>query len=323
MPEGRAHRAQNTTRWPQQHPYDHPDHYGDGPGDGRAARTVPIGTGNARHRLGRELRRLREARPMRLEDAAARLEVAPSTLSRIETGKAPTRISYLAVLLDLYGVDDPAQCTRLADLAREGRHQDWWADYGGLLPGGAGHYLGLETAASHVSCFAAQAIPGLLQTAGYAATTWRATRPTLNAGQVRELVALTSRRQELMRRERRRLHVIIDESALVRSVAPAEVMAGQLEHLLAAVGPSVTVQVIRLASARPVLSPAFTVLALPDPADTGIACCAGLGGRIITTTRTAEVRAMHDTFTALAQAAMTPANSARLIKHLTRRGVAA
>lgn len=32
---------------------------------------------------------------------------------------------------------------------------------------------------------------------------------------------------------------------------------------------------------------------------------------------------MRDTFTALAQAAMTPANSERLIKNLTRRGVAA
>lgn len=156
MPEGRAHRAQNATRWPQQHPYDNPDHNYDEPGDGQAARTVPIGPGNARHRLGRELRELRKARSMRLEDAAARLEVAPSTLSRIETGKAPTRVSYLAVLLDLYGADDTARCRRLADLAREGRYQDWWADYDGLLPGGAGHYLGPETAASHVSCFAAR-----------------------------------------------------------------------------------------------------------------------------------------------------------------------
>lgn len=48
-----------------------------------------------RHGLGSELRALRQARSLRLEDVAAKLEVAPSTLSRIETGKAPTKMSYL------------------------------------------------------------------------------------------------------------------------------------------------------------------------------------------------------------------------------------
>jgi hypothetical protein len=47
-----------------------------------------------RHQLGRDLRQLREARSLRLEDVAAHADVAPSTLSRIQTGKAPTRTSY-------------------------------------------------------------------------------------------------------------------------------------------------------------------------------------------------------------------------------------
>ena len=41
--------------------------------------------------LGSELRRLREDHSIKLEEVASVLEVAPSTLSRIETGKAPTR----------------------------------------------------------------------------------------------------------------------------------------------------------------------------------------------------------------------------------------
>jgi transcriptional regulator with XRE-family HTH domain len=44
-----------------------------------------------RQRLGTALRELREERGILLADAAAELGVAPSTLSRIETGKAPTR----------------------------------------------------------------------------------------------------------------------------------------------------------------------------------------------------------------------------------------
>lgn len=42
----------------------------------------------SRHRLGTQLRQLRQARALRLADVAAELGIAGSTLSRIETGKA-------------------------------------------------------------------------------------------------------------------------------------------------------------------------------------------------------------------------------------------
>lgn len=62
-----------------------------------------------------------------MEDAAAHLGVKPSTISRIETGKAPVRLIYLAALLDLYGITDPAQRAALAGMARDGQRQHWWA----------------------------------------------------------------------------------------------------------------------------------------------------------------------------------------------------
>ena len=74
-----------------------------------------------RHLLGAELRRLRLARSLRLEDAADRLSLAPSTVSRIEAGKAPARTSYVALMLDLYQVQDLGVRRTLTDLAREGR----------------------------------------------------------------------------------------------------------------------------------------------------------------------------------------------------------
>src|ERR1700678_4038470 len=84
------------------------------------------GPGIRRQRLGAELRRLREDRYLRLEDVAARLGGATSTVSRIESGLAPTRTSYLAVMLDLYGLDDPGERAILTDLARDGRRKGWW-----------------------------------------------------------------------------------------------------------------------------------------------------------------------------------------------------
>src|ERR1700683_2094105 len=81
---------------------------------------MTIGPTVRRRRLGSELRRLREAQSIKLEEVAEKLGLAPSTLSRIETGKAPTRSAYLNSMLELYGVDDPGQRQVLLEMAREG-----------------------------------------------------------------------------------------------------------------------------------------------------------------------------------------------------------
>ena len=67
---------------------------------------MPLGPTVRRRRLGAELRRLREGHSLKLEEVAAQLGVAPSTLSRIETGKAPTKSAYLNQMLETYGVAD-------------------------------------------------------------------------------------------------------------------------------------------------------------------------------------------------------------------------
>src|ERR1700722_5035898 len=239
---------------------------------------VLVGPTIRRRRLGTDLRRLRETRSLRLEDVASRLGVAPSTLSRIETGKAPTRTSYLAVLLDVYGVDDPAKRRQLTDLAREGQRRGWWAEYEDLLPVGAGTYLGLEAEASLIRSFSAAVLPDLLQTESYAAGAVQASRSGLTAAQVSRLVELQLRRQELLRRPARtELQLVIDESTLLRSIGSAQVMASQLAHLLSVCAePGVQLRIVGLAAARPVLSEPFTILTFPDPADADVVSLTGL-----------------------------------------------
>jgi hypothetical protein len=127
-------------------------------------------------------------------------------------------------------VIDPQQRQYLAGLAREGQRKAWWARYGELLPRGADYLLGLEAAATMVRTFSVQTIPGLLQTPEYAAAIIRAARPGLPAEQTEALVTARMRRQEL-RYGQRELHAVIDESALLRTVGSAPVMAGQLDHL--------------------------------------------------------------------------------------------
>jgi transcriptional regulator with XRE-family HTH domain len=299
-----------------------------------------------RRRLGIDLRRLREARSLKLEEVAVHLGVAPSTLSRIETGKAPTRTSYLVVMLDLYGVTDASQRALLADLAREGQRRGWWWEYEDLLPAGSGNYLGLEAEACTLRAFEVQLIPDLLQTPDYARAVIAAGRPELPALQAERLVGVQMRRQEVLTgQDPLRLRLILDESALLRSVGPSGMMRQQLTRLAelaaaasadsqrdstadseagAAVGSAarvgVTIQVLPLAAAeRLVLTGSFGILSFAEPKDADVLCAAGLRGQVLLEEREADVNAMRLMFDALSLSALPPAASAELIGDLAAR----
>jgi transcriptional regulator with XRE-family HTH domain len=276
-----------------------------------------------RHRLGAELRRFREARSLRLEDAAASLGVAASTLSRIETGKAPTRVSYLNALLSLYGVSDPGQCRELADLAREGRRDSWWAPYSDVLPPGMNEYLGLEAAAVRLSVFATRIVPGLLQTAQYAAAACRAAEPGITDEDVSARVTVLTRRQELLR-SGLPVHVILDEAALRRQVGSPPVMAAQLDHLAClAARPALNLQIARLDTPLEVLSPPFTLIDTGQSAGSAAAWRGGIDGHVTVSRRDRDLRAAGHRFTALARTALTPAGTMSLIGELAAGGCAA
>jgi transcriptional regulator with XRE-family HTH domain len=273
-----------------------------------------------RHRLGAELRQLREARALRLEDVAARLDVAPSTVSRIETGKAPARTSYLVAMLDLYGVTDPQLRRTLTNLAREGQRKDWWTPSRDLLPAGAGAYLGFEAAAPEIRGFSALTVPSLLQTADYAAALLTITRPGLSDEHRCDLAEMQRQRQEQLRRSRQRLHIIIDESLLLRTIGTPAVTASQLKHLLTATtDPRITIQLAPLATAAPAVSPSFMVLTFTDPADSDIGCCSGPGGQAILVGRTDDLRTLRSAFDAFSRSALSPDRSAYLIQQAATR----
>ena len=57
-------------------------------------------------RLGGEMRRLREAAGMNLDQAGEVLDCSPAKISRVENGYPGVRTVDLRLLLDAYGVDD-------------------------------------------------------------------------------------------------------------------------------------------------------------------------------------------------------------------------
>lgn len=280
-----------------------------------------VGPTVRRRRLGADLRRLREAKSLKLEDVAGHLGVAPSTLSRIETGKAPTRTSYLSIMLDLYGVTDPAQRRALADLALEGQRRGWWTDDDELLPPGADTYLGLEAEARALRAFGTQVVHDLLQTEAYARGVIAASRPHLGAEQADRLVAVQLRRQEVLRgSDPIQLHLVLDESVLLRWVGSPEVMRSQLEHLIEAGSrPSVMVQVLPLAGSQRVLVGPFGILSFDDPGDGDVACAEGIRGQVLIEQRDSEIQALRLAFDALTLSALGPEASADLMRELTEK----
>lgn len=274
-----------------------------------------------RRRLGTDLRRLREQRSLRLEEVASQLGVAPSTLSRIETGKAPTRTSYLVLMLDLYGVDDPDSRRCFMDLAREGQRKGWWAGFDDLLPAGLGSYLGLEADAAALRAFQVLVVPGLLRTPEYGRAVMAARRADLTSEQMERLMAVQERRQEVLRRsDPIELRLVLDESVLLRSIGPPGVMRGQLDRLAEACSePNVTIQVLDLAAPRGhVLAGSFGILSFTEPGDADVACAEGIRGQVLIEQRDAEVQALRQTFDRLSRSAMSAADSAAHIRQFAR-----
>jgi hypothetical protein len=133
----------------------------------------------------------------------------------------------------------------LAELLRTAG-QDWWCDYGDLVPAWLCTYLSLEPAAHLIRAYEPMLVPGWLQTEAYAAAAIRLTRPDLGRLAIKRLVELRMRRQELLnRRDGARQWVIVEETAVRRRLGSVKAMRTQIKHLIeVSEQTSITIQVI-------------------------------------------------------------------------------
>jgi transcriptional regulator with XRE-family HTH domain len=268
-----------------------------------------------RRRLGSELRKLRDANGLKLEEVAGELGVAPSTLSRIETGKAPTKTAYLNQMLEMYGVTDPAQRQVLVDMAREGHRKGWWAAYEDVLATGFDIYVGLEAETTGIRSYENSLVHGLLQTADYARAVLRELQPRHTAEQVERQVDLRMARQQRLEDEPALdLWVIHDEAVIRRVVGGPAVMRAQLRRLLEVADvPGMTLQVLPFGTgAHAGLRGPFNILEFPDRTDSQVAHVESVGG-FLYLEKEREVRACTDAFDRLRASAMSPGASVDLI----------
>jgi transcriptional regulator with XRE-family HTH domain len=199
---------------------------------------MAVNKGGATHELGAGLRALRG--DMTTRGLAELIGASAANVSNWERGERLISEEKLIQILDVRQVSDDER-ERLLGLRRQA------AGPGQLVSGtpSIGPQLASliehEQVARKVTAVAPLLIPGLLQTSDYA----RATMAGLPDIDTR--VALRVGRRDVLTRRRQPVELValIDSEVLVRPIAPPEMMADQLRHLLTmAELPNVTVQLI-------------------------------------------------------------------------------
>ncbi|WP_316042309.1 helix-turn-helix transcriptional regulator [Nocardiopsis sp. CNR-923] len=197
-----------------------------------------------RRRFAAELRSMREAAGMTIEEARLALDWSSGRLNHIEGGRhSVPDVSALKALLDLYEVKDPARRDALLALRKEARQRPWWYEYEDVLDDG---YVGFEARARRITAFHPIVVHGLLQTPAYAAASARASLGRSEEEIERIVEARTERQKLLARPDAPEFRCVLDEAVLLRlSVAP-DLARDQLRHLVdvAEGAETVTLQVL-------------------------------------------------------------------------------
>jgi transcriptional regulator with XRE-family HTH domain len=270
--------------------------------------------------VGGALRRYRENVGYALEDAARVLECDRSKISRIETGQRGVRPKELRELLTEYGVPASEQLVLVAIAGRGGQHS-WWHPYAGVLPDAYLDYVIMESAASEIMAYEAQLVPDLLQTDGYARAI-AAAEPGYLTGQQREdaVAAKCARRQAVLNGSRR-LSVVLGEGALHQAVGGAGILAGQISHLVQLSGdyPAITVQVLPFSAGAHAAagSGSLAILRFPEAPSLSVVYLEALSGGVYLESQVDVARYVR-AFALLRAAALSPAESARMLRDMAR-----
>jgi transcriptional regulator with XRE-family HTH domain len=168
------------------------------------------------HYFGAELRRLREAAGLTLEQLGSIVYLTGSMIGQIETAARTPKDEHVPRLDAALGAD--GALTRAWELAKRHRLPDWYR-----------RIADMEATATQIRAFQAQLVHGLLQTEDYA----RAVLDVTPKEDLEAQVDARLSRQRLLEHDRPPLlWVVLDEAVLHRRVGGRRVMRNQLARLL-------------------------------------------------------------------------------------------
>lgn len=176
--------------------------------------------------LGRMVRTFRDAAGVTQKELAGRLGYTNGWLSNLETAQLRPRAEQVTAIEQALGLPPGALMNVYEQLDGES------------LPGWWRPWLDEEKRASVIKAFELDLVPGLLQTPGYAGAVLDGDEAAVQA---------RIDRQTILTREDPpppKLYVVLDESVLHQGRGGPKVMRDQLGHLVASVGPRLSIQVV-------------------------------------------------------------------------------
>ncbi|MGW4717311.1 helix-turn-helix domain-containing protein [Nocardia sp. NPDC004260] len=284
------------------------------------------GTGGVPHRsLGRCLRGMRQEAGLSIEVAARAIGRGAGTLHRLETG-APNvvvREEDLRRLCRLYQRVDMLPV--LKSLAAQGRTPSWLDEFPDQVNPTFNAYVQMEAAASRITVYRPDMVPGLFQTADYARALDRVYFPMDTAEEIERRVRVRRNRQALICRDFSPLAavLVLDEAVTRRVVGSPRVMSTQLHHL-AGLPPNVRVQVLPFGAGFPlgVSTGPFTILDFAGdgegrPLEPPVVYVESYTGNIYLE-RTSTVRRYRAGFEVIQRVALDVPNSKRLLRQVAK-----
>lgn len=183
-------------------------------------------------RLGRELRKMREAAGLTAREAAGLLGADSVQMSQIESGIAGVSEARLRRLASHYVCGDAALIDALVAMATD-RTRGWWEEYRGVLPPGFLDLAELEHHARFMQVIGTSHVPGLLQTEDYARAVFAYRVPELPESELEPRIEHRMRRRTVVTRDGAvEYEAVVHESVLRTRVADRRVARAQLYELL-------------------------------------------------------------------------------------------
>jgi transcriptional regulator with XRE-family HTH domain len=275
------------------------------------ARTSGTSPTARQRELGIRLRELRNQRGLTVEDVAEKLLCSATKISRLETGARRPNPRDVRDLCRLYNVGESISA-ELMSLARGAREQGWWKQYEDLE---LDPYIGLEQAATAITCYSMYYMPALVQTEDYARGIIKAIAPKIDPDIHQQRVEARMRRQQLLEGDQApRYHALVDELALRRGVGGSAVMGAQLDKALEArERRGITIQVIPFdTGAYAAADSNFVLLEFGDSDLPSVVFVEGLTGNQYLE-RDADIARYRETIDYLRKLALSPNDSANLM----------
>ncbi|GLZ15587.1 hypothetical protein Acsp04_58220 [Actinomadura sp. NBRC 104425] len=267
-----------------------------------------------RHRLAKELRRLREERGLTTDELGRLIYCNRTKISKLENAQIRPDLGEVVSILKALDVTG-REYKKVFELAHAASVKHWWDKIGNTMGPRQRLYADLESGAKTIRSYNQIAIPAVLQTREFIDALIEIDRASgpLEYRPERMIEARLRRQQHLLSPEGPTYEAVLDECMIYRLGVPREVMRAQLRHLVGVVSsePRITLRVLRYNAYRrggfmPPTS--FWLYTFPEKADPPMAVVDTATTDLVFTERREVARYTGD-YDLLRRIALSPAKS--------------